>query len=95
MPSSSTYTITPEQTAELRYLHKVMQTLDILGEQPALNVVAYGRIWRYPDLLHTAIRYAFLAQLHGFDIEPFRRWYNRDAEIFSHYGVQWFNGHRL
>ncbi|MCB5228035.1 hypothetical protein JAO78_014570 [Alishewanella sp. 16-MA] len=81
--------ITPEFTEELRYLHKVMQAIDILGEQPELAVVAYGRIWQYPDLLKTAIRYAWLAQLHGFDIEPFRRWYNRDAEIFTHYGVEW------
>jgi hypothetical protein len=43
-------------------------------------------------MLQTAMRYAYLAQLHGFNIEPFRRWYNRDAEIFSHYGIQWFNG---
>lgn len=81
--------VTPEQTAELRQLHKIMQAIDILAEQPEMAVVAYGKIWRFSDMLHTSMRYAYLAKLHGFDVEPFRRWYNRDAEIFNHYGVSW------
>lgn len=67
----------------------MMHAIDILAEHPELVVVAYGKIWRYQDMLKTAMRYAYLAQLHGFDVEPFRRWYNRDAAIFNHYGIQW------
>lgn len=80
--------VTTQQTNELRYLHKVMQAIEILGEQPALTVVAYGRIWRYADLLHTAVRYAELAELHGFDTRLFKHWFARDVAVFAHYGVK-------
>lgn len=83
------YSVNPELTAELRQLHRIMQAIDILAEHPELTVVAYSKIWRFADMLHTSMRYAYLAQLHGFDIEPFRRWYNREAETFSRYGVSW------
>lgn len=87
MDQSIQNVVTQQMTDELMYLHKVMRTIDILGEQPALHVVAYGRIWRYSDLLITAVRYAQLAELHGFDTTPFKHWFLRDASVFEHYGV--------
>lgn len=82
-------TIPPALTAELRYLHRVMQVIDILAEHPELTVLAYGKIWRYVDMLRTSMRYAYLAKLHGFNVDPFRRWYNREAETFNRYGISW------
>ena len=79
--------VTEQQTNELRYLHKVMQAIQILGEQPQLSVVAYGRIWRYADLLHTAVRYAELAELHGYNTSAFQHWFHRDLAVFQHYGI--------
>jgi hypothetical protein len=79
--------VTEQQTNELRYLHKVMQAISILGEQPAMQVVAYGKIWRYADLLHTSIRYAELAELHGYDTSAFKQWFHRDLAVFQQYGV--------
>lgn len=76
-------------TAELKYLHQVMKAIDILAEQPALNVVAYGKIWRYPDLLSTSLRYAYLAQLHGYDVSAFKQWFNKDSALFAHHGLSW------
>lgn len=61
MSQDTTLNVTEQQTNELRYLYKVMQAIEILGEQPSLNVVAYGKLWRYGDLLKTAVRYAELA----------------------------------
>lgn len=89
MSNQQNNAITPELTAELRYLHRIMQAIDVLAEQPEMVVVAYGRIWQYVDMLRTSMRYAYLAQLHGFDVEPFRRWYNRDADVFTRYGISW------
>lgn len=89
MSNMSQDTIAPELTAELRYLHRVMQAIDILADHPELTVVAYGKIWRYVDMLRTSMRYAYLAKLHGFNVEPFRRWYNREADTFNRYGVSW------
>lgn len=89
MSNKQNNAITAELTAELRYLHRIMQAIDILAEHPELTVVAYGKIWRYVDMLRTAMRYAYLAQLHGFNVDPFRRWYNREAETFSRYGISW------
>lgn len=86
----SQYTSNPiskQLTSELRHLHIVMQAISILGEQPAMQVVAFGKIWRYADLLQTAVRYAELAQLHGFDITPFKQWFMRDYQVFEQYGV--------
>ncbi|MDP5143213.1 hypothetical protein ORJ00_10695 [Rheinheimera baltica] len=88
MSQHNQHFVTEQMTAELRYLHKVMQAIDILGEQPALHVVAYGKIWRYADLLHTAVRYAQLAELHGFDTSPFKQWFNRDLALFQLHGVE-------
>lgn len=79
--------VTEQQTTELRYLHKIMQAIQVLGEQPSLVVVAYGKIWRYADLLKTAVRYAELAQLHGYDISAFTGWFHRDLAVFQHYGI--------
>ena len=81
-------TVTEQQTNELRYLHKVMQTIQILSEQPSLNVVAYGKIWRFGDLLQTAVRYAELAELHGYDTSAFRHWFQRDITVFQQYGIE-------
>jgi hypothetical protein len=79
-------------TAELRYLHQVMQAIEVLAEQPALCVVAYGKIWRYPDLLSTSLRYACLAQLHGFDVSAFKQWFDKDAALFARHGLSWNYG---
>ena len=79
-------------TAELAYLHQVMQAIEILSEQPALSVVAYGKIWRYPDLLSSSLRYAYLAQLHGYDIAPFKHWFDRDCALFAQHGLSWNYG---
>lgn len=79
--------VTEQHTNELRYLHQIMQAIQILGEQPSLSVVAYGRIWRYADLLHTAVRYAELAELHDYDTSAFKRWFHRDLAVFQQYGV--------
>ena len=87
MNQTSTTNVTEHQTNELRYLHKVMQAIQILGEQPNLYVVAYGKIWRYADLLHIAVRYAELAELHGFDTSPFKNWFSRDQAVFQQYGI--------
>lgn len=81
-------TVTEQQTNELRYLHKVMQTIEILGEQPSLIVVAYGKIWRYGDLLKTAVRYAELAELHGYDVSVLKQWFQKDLAVFLQYGIQ-------
>lgn len=83
-----THNVTEQQTNELRYLHKVMHAIQILGEQPCLNVVAYGKVWRYADLLRTAVRYAELAELHGYDTSLFKRWFNREIVIFQQYGIK-------
>lgn len=88
MSQHTTLTVTEQQTNELRYLHKVMQAIQILGEQPDLNVVAYSKIWRYGDLLHTAVRYVELAELHGFNASPFKEWFKRDRALFEHYGIE-------
>ena len=72
MSQDTTLNVTEQQTNELRYLYKVMQAIEILGEQPSLNVVAYGKLWRYGDLLKTAVRYAELAELHGNDTSAFK-----------------------
>jgi len=88
MSQHTSTNVTEQQTNELRYLHKVMQAISILGEQPDLYVVAYGRIWRYADLLHTAVRYAHLAELHGFDTSPFKQWFNRDVAVFNQHGIE-------
>ncbi|WP_423186296.1 hypothetical protein ACO1PK_14380 [Alishewanella sp. d11] len=89
--SSKQQCITPELTAELRSLHRIMQAIDILADHPELAVVAYGKVWRFVDMLKVSMRYAYLAKLHGFDVEPFRRWYNREADIFQRHGVRWHN----
>lgn len=81
-------TVTEQQTNELRYLHKVMQAIQILGEQPNLNVIAYGKIWRYADLLKTAVRYAQLAELHGYDVKLFKQWFIRDVAVFHAHGIE-------
>ena len=88
MSQNNQHVVTEQQTNELRYLHKVMQAISILGEQPTLNVVAYGRVWRYADLLHTAVRYAQLAEMHGYDTTPFKQWFNRDVALFQLHGVE-------
>jgi hypothetical protein len=87
MSQNNQHVVTEQMTAELRYLHKVMRSIDILGEQPMLNVVAYGKVWRYADLLHTAVRYAQLAELHGFDTRPFKQWFIRDSRVFAAHGI--------
>ncbi|MBV2130500.1 hypothetical protein [Arsukibacterium indicum] len=84
--------ISPALTAELRYLHQVMKVLEILAEQPTLCVVAFGKIWRYPDLLSTSLRYAYLAQLHGFDVSPFKQWFDKDCALFAQHGLSWNYG---
>jgi len=89
MSSKHQNAIPPELTAELRYLHRIMQAIEILADHPELTVVAYGKIWRYVDMLRTAMRYAYLAKLHGFNVEPFRRWYNREADTFQRYDIHW------
>jgi len=88
MSQHNQHFVTEQMTAELRYLHKVMQAIDILGEQPVLHVVAYGKIWRYADLLHTAVRYAHLAELHGFDVTPFKQWFSREVAVFNQHGIE-------
>jgi hypothetical protein len=80
--------VTEQMTAELRYLHKIMQAIDILAEHPTMHVVAYGKIWRYADLLKTAVRYAQLAELHGFDTTAFKNWFDKDAALFSAHGIK-------
>lgn len=92
MNNTQNNAVAPELTAELRHLHEVMRTIEILAEQPELAVVAYGRIWRFADMLRTAMRYAYLAHLHGFDIEPFRCWYNRDIKLFKQFDIRWLIG---
>ena len=87
MSQNTISNVTEQQTNELRYLRKVMQTIQILGEQPSLNVVAYGKIWRYGDLLKTAVRYAALAELHGYDTSAFKHWFEKDMAVFEKYGV--------
>ena len=87
MSQTTTHIVTEQQTNELRYLHKVMRAIDILGEQPSLNVVAYGKIWRYGDLLKTAVHYAALAELHGYDTSAFKHWFEKDMAVFAKYGV--------
>jgi len=84
-------TIPPELTAELRNAHQIMQVVDILAEHPELTVITHGKIWRYADMLRISMRYAYLAKKHGFNVEPFRRWYNREADTFKRYGIQWQN----
>lgn len=79
--------VTEQQTNELRYLHKVMQAIQVLGEQPSLCVVAYGQIWRYGDLLKIAVRYAELAELHGYDTSAFKHGFNRNIMVFQQYGI--------
>ncbi|MEO3679062.1 hypothetical protein ABGI61_08500 [Rheinheimera sp. FR7-31] len=88
MSQNTTLNVTEQQTNELRYLHKVMQAIQILGEQPSMNVVAYGKIWRYGDLLKTAVRYAELAELHGYDTSAFKHWFQRDIGLFQQYGIE-------
>lgn len=88
MSQKTTANLTEQQTNELRYLHKVMQAIQILGEQSSLNVVAYGKIWRYGDLLKTAVRYAELAELHGYDTSAFKNWFQRDIMVFQQYGIE-------
>lgn len=83
MSQDTTLNVTEQQTNELRYLYKVMQAIEILGEQPSLNVVAYGKLWRYGDLLKTAVRYAELAELHGNDTSAFKHWFIRDVMMFQ------------
>jgi hypothetical protein len=87
MSQKSQPCVTEQMTTELRYLHKVMQAIGVLGEQPTMHVVAYGKIWRYADLLQTAVRYAQLAELHGFDTSAFKQWFIRDYSVFEQYGV--------
>lgn len=88
MSQITTANVTEQQTNELRYLHKVMQAIEILGEQPSLYVVAYGKIWRFADLLRTSVRYAELAELHGYDTSPFKHWFQKDISVFEQYGIQ-------
>ena len=87
MSQNTISNVTEQQTNELRYLHKVMQAIQILGEQPSLCVVAYGKIWRYGDLLKTAVLYAELAELHGYDTSAFKHWFQKDMAVFEQYGV--------
>lgn len=87
MSLQSSNTVAPELTDELTKLHKVMNAIEILGEQPMLTVIAYGKIWRYADLLKIAVRYAELAQLHGFDVTPFTQWFARDSNVFEQHGI--------
>ena len=79
--------VTQQMTDELRYLHKIMQAINILGEQPTMAVVAYGQIWRYPDLLKCSVRYAQLAELHGYDTTAFKQWFLCDASAFASHGI--------
>jgi len=88
MSQITTHNVTEQQTTELRYLQKVMQAIQILGEQPCLDVLAYGKIWRYGDLLKTAVRYAELAELHGYDTSAFKHWFQRDLVVFQQYGIE-------
>lgn len=85
---NTTLNVTEQQTNELRYLHKVMQAIQILGEQPSMNVVACGKIWRYDDLFKTAVRYADLAEMHGYDVTPFKQWFKRDVAVFNNHGIE-------
>lgn len=80
--------VSEQLNTELRHLHKVMQAISILGEQPAMQVMAYGKIWLYADLLKTAVRYAQLAELHGYDVKLFKQWFIRDVAVFHAHGIE-------